>query len=51
MDKEVLLGLRVGIYQLLFLDKIPARAAIYESVEAVKLLLNKKGAVALSMEF
>lgn len=46
MDKEVLLGLRVGIYQLLFLDKIPARAAIYESVEAVKLLLNKKGAVA-----
>ncbi|ADQ15002.1 16S rRNA (cytosine(967)-C(5))-methyltransferase RsmB [Halanaerobium hydrogeniformans] len=46
MDKEVLLGLRIGIYQLLFLDKIPARAAIYESVEAVKLMLKNKGAAA-----
>lgn len=47
MDKEVLMGLRVGIYQLFFLDKVPARAAIYESVEGVKMLLpnSKKGAV------
>lgn len=50
MDKEVLLGLRVGIYQLFFLDKVPVRAAIYESVEAVKILLpsSKKGAVSFT---
>ena len=47
MDKEVLIGLRIGVYQLFFLDKVPARAAIYESVEGVKILLpnSKKGAV------
>lgn len=47
MDREVLMGLRIGIYQLLFLDKIPARAAVYETVEAVKIALskNKRGAV------
>lgn len=50
MDKEVLLGLRIGVYQLFFLDKVPARAAIFESVEAVKILLsqNKKGAVSFT---
>lgn len=47
MDSEVLMGLRIGIYQLLFLDRVPARAAIYESVEAVKKSLSKanRGAV------
>jgi len=46
MDIEVLMGLRIGIYQLLFLDRVPNRAAVYESVEAVKSLLkhNSRGA-------
>jgi len=50
MDKEVLVGLRIGVYQLFFLDKVPARAAIYESVEAVKIMLpgRKKGAVSFT---
>jgi len=33
LDLEVLTALRLGIYQLLFLSRIPARAAIFESVE------------------
>ena len=50
MDKEVLMGLRIGVYQLFFLDKVPARAAIYESVEAVKIILpsSNKGAVSFT---
>lgn len=36
LDIEVLLALRLAMYQLAFLDRIPARAAIYESVELVK---------------
>lgn len=50
LDKEVLMGLRIGIYQLLFLDRVPARAAIYESVEGVKEILGKrrKGAVSFT---
>ncbi|RAK07364.1 16S rRNA (cytosine967-C5)-methyltransferase [Halanaerobium saccharolyticum] len=50
MDEEVLMGLRIGVYQLFFLDKIPARAAIFESVEAVKILLpvSRKGAVSFT---
>ena len=36
LDIEVLSALRLGAYQLLFLDRIPARAAINESVELVK---------------
>jgi 16S rRNA (cytosine967-C5)-methyltransferase len=36
LDLEVLTALRLGIYQLLFLSRIPARAAIFESVEIVK---------------
>ena len=36
LDLEVLTALRVGIYQLIFLSRIPARAAIFESVELVK---------------
>ena len=35
-DVEVLSALRLGAYQLLFLDRIPAHAAINESVELVK---------------
>src|ERR1700745_1607135 len=36
LDVEVLTSLRLGAYQLGWLDRIPARAAIYESVELVK---------------
>lgn len=36
LDTEVLIALRLGAYQLGWLDRIPARAAIHESVELVK---------------
>jgi 16S rRNA (cytosine967-C5)-methyltransferase len=36
LDIEVLTALRLGAYQLLFLDRIPAHAAVNESVELVK---------------
>jgi 16S rRNA (cytosine967-C5)-methyltransferase len=35
-DLEVLTALRIGAYQLLFLDRIPTHAAVNESVELVK---------------
>src|SRR6202034_1108092 len=36
LDLPVALALRMGAYQVRFLDKIPARAAVNESVELVK---------------
>jgi 16S rRNA (cytosine967-C5)-methyltransferase len=36
LDSEVLVALRLGTYQLVFLDRIPRHAAINESVELVK---------------
>ena len=36
LDLEVLIALRLGLYQLRWLSRIPARAAINESVELVK---------------
>lgn len=36
LDLPVMLALRIGLYQLRFLDKVPARAAVNESVELVK---------------
>ncbi len=36
LDSEVLLSLRLAAYQMRFLQRIPARAAIHESVELVK---------------
>lgn len=36
LDPEVLIALRLGAFQLLFLDRIPAHAAIAESVELAK---------------
>ncbi len=36
LDAKVLCGLRVGAYQLLFLDKIPPSAAVNEAVELAK---------------
>jgi 16S rRNA (cytosine967-C5)-methyltransferase len=36
LDREILIALRLGAFQLLRLDRIPARAAIDESVELAK---------------
>ena len=36
LDLEVLTALRLAAYQLLFLDRVPGRAAVHESVELVK---------------
>jgi len=36
LDVEVLTALRLGAYQLSFLDRMPERAAVHESVELVK---------------
>jgi 16S rRNA (cytosine967-C5)-methyltransferase len=36
LDPEVLIALRLALYQFLYLDRIPHRAALYESVELVK---------------
>lgn len=36
LDIEVRIAARLGAYQLLFLDRVPARAAVNESVELVK---------------
>jgi 16S rRNA (cytosine967-C5)-methyltransferase len=36
LDLVVALALRIGIYQLRFLDRVPARAVVNESVELVK---------------
>jgi 16S rRNA (cytosine967-C5)-methyltransferase len=44
LDDEVLIALRLGLYQLMFLSRIPARAAIFESVELVK--AARKGSAA-----
>src|SRR5579863_9627340 len=37
LDLAVALALRMGLYQLRFLERVPARAAVHESVELVKL--------------
>jgi len=44
LDLEVLIALRLGLYQLENLSRIPARAAIFESVEIVK--MARKGSAA-----
>ena len=36
LDPEVLTALRIAAYQLIYLDRVPARAAVNESVELVK---------------
>jgi 16S rRNA (cytosine967-C5)-methyltransferase len=36
LDLEILIALRLGLYQFRWLDRIPARAALHESVELVK---------------
>lgn len=36
LDREVLTSLRIAAFQLLLLDRVPARAVVHESVELVK---------------
>jgi 16S rRNA (cytosine967-C5)-methyltransferase len=44
LDSEVLAALRLGAYQLQFLSRVPARAAIFESVELVKAARKRSAA-------
>jgi 16S rRNA (cytosine967-C5)-methyltransferase len=44
LDNAVLVALRLGIYQLQFLSRVPARAAIFESVELVKAARKRSAA-------
>ena len=44
LDDEVLAALRLGAYQLQFLSRVPARAAIFESVELVKAARKRSAA-------
>jgi 16S rRNA (cytosine967-C5)-methyltransferase len=44
LDSEVLAALRLGAYQLQFLSRVPARAAIFESVELVKAACKRSAA-------
>jgi 16S rRNA (cytosine967-C5)-methyltransferase len=44
IDPEVLAALRLGLYQLRFLSRVPARAAIFESVELVKAARKRSAA-------
>ena len=44
LDLEVRIALRMGIYQLRYLERIPAHAAVGESVELVKLAKKRSAA-------
>lgn len=44
LDVEILAALRLGVYQLQFLTRVPARAAIFESVELVKAARKRSAA-------
>ena len=44
MDLEVLIALRLGAYQMGWLERVPARAAIFESVELVKRVRKRSAA-------
>ena len=44
LDDEVRIALRMGIFQLRYLDRIPAHAAVAESVELVKLAHKRSAA-------
>jgi len=43
MEYPILNALRLGVYQLLFMERVPPSAAVDESVELVKALGEKKG--------
>jgi 16S rRNA (cytosine967-C5)-methyltransferase len=47
LDLEVLIALRMGLYQIQWLERVPARAAVNESVELVK-RARKRSAVAFA---
>ena len=51
LDLPVTLALRLGLYQLRFLSRIPASAAINESVNLVKAARLKSAATPLVMSF
>src|SRR5260221_8113074 len=44
LDGEVLAALRLGVYQLQFLSRVPAHAAIFESVDLVKAARKRSAA-------
>lgn len=44
LDRDVVIALRLAIYQLVFMDRIPPHAAINESVELVKATSHKASA-------
>ena len=44
LDDEVRIALRMGVYQLRYLDRIPPHAAVAESVELVKLARKRSAA-------
>ena len=44
LDREVVTALRLGIYQIAFLEKIPQSAAVNESVELTKLARKRSAA-------
>jgi len=44
LDPEVRIALRMGIYQLRYLERVPAHAAIHESVDLVKLARKRSAA-------
>jgi 16S rRNA (cytosine967-C5)-methyltransferase len=44
LDPEVRIALRLGAYQLFFLERIPAHAAVHESVELVKMARKRSAA-------
>ena len=44
LDEEVRIALRMGIFQLRYLDRIPAHAAVTESVELVKIAHKRSAA-------
>ncbi|MBZ5642040.1 MAG: 16S rRNA (cytosine(967)-C(5))-methyltransferase RsmB [Acidobacteriia bacterium] len=44
LDVEVRIALRLGAYQLYFLERVPARAAVHESVELVKVARKRSAA-------
>lgn len=48
LDLAVRISLRLGLYQLYFLDRIPANAAVNESVNLVRKYTKNKGAAGLT---
>jgi 16S rRNA (cytosine967-C5)-methyltransferase len=44
LDAEVRIALRMGIYQLRYLERIPAHAALHESVELIKVARKRSAA-------